>query len=91
MLLSCIGGGKDTMHLEAYLGNNCDAIMSCQVEQLPKIFNPILDKQPDEPATPEKMPASKKLRKTAHQKRREDKVMEDEEDEMFMVRDMGLI
>ncbi|KAK5089422.1 hypothetical protein LTR70_006684 [Exophiala xenobiotica] len=62
--------------------------MSCQVEQLPEIFDPILDKQP---ATPEKMPASKKLRKTAHQKRREDEVMEDEEDEMFMLRDMGLI
>lgn len=91
MLLRCIGGGKDMMHLRTYLGDNFDTITSCQVELLPKVFNPIIDKQPDEPATPEKLPAYTLRRKTAHQKQREDEVMEDREEQMFMLQEMGMI
>jgi len=91
MLLRCIGGGKDMVLLRTYLGDNFDTITSCQVELLPKVFNSIIDKQPDEPATPEKLPAYTLRRKTAHQKQREHEVMEDREEEMFMLQEMGMI
>lgn len=68
MLLRCIGGGKDMMLLKAYLGDNFDAITSCRVERLPKIFNPIIDRQPGEPATPPRVPTYMKGRVTAHEK-----------------------
>lgn len=91
MLLRCIGGSKDVMLLKAYLGDNFDAITSCRVERLPKIFNPIIDRQPDEPTTPPRVPAYMKGRMTAHENRRKDEVMDDQQEEMFMLRRMGMI